>query len=614
MKYINHIVSCFMAVMAFALVGCDLDENPKSEASESMIFSSESGLKTFSWSFYHVLPDRLSASHMDESCDYGAKSSLSNMDMGQYATTTSSSWGWYALSNLNYFINHNNNTAVSQTVRDNYNGIARLFRAYYYYQKLIVYGAVPWISKSFEDPDDPKLMDPRDSRDTIISHIIDDLDFAASHITTKTVTNGSTLVNRWTALGLKSRVCLFEASWRKYHANDDLDFARTGCSKYTANDLFELAADAAKQVMDGGVYKLYMSSSYANGRGAYRALFTSTNGLTTENMLCIATDPDNALPGDANWWYNSSTKGVQLSMSRKFEKTYLNRNGSPYSDKNADGTYKSFKEETTNRDLRLNQTIRGYDYTRKNTSGNYVNTTPDIGGNNLTGYQFTKYVYDDVSYDNAAKNDNSYPLMRYAEILLNYAEAKAELGTLTDEDWAKTIGALRVRAGITGGTDETGTLTTKPVKAEPYIKAYYPGVTDPAILEVRRERGIELCLEGFRFDDLKRWNMAQLWVDDPWEGIFIPALDQPVDLNGDGTYDAYFYETGTVPDNYKAIGVYVGTDKKNVLNVEKVNGGYLIKYNISGRDWPKRQYLYPIPQVVIQKNPNLTQNPGWENN
>lgn len=392
MKYINHIVSCFMAVMAFALVGCDLDENPKSEASESMIFSSESGLKTFSWSFYHVLPDRLSASHMDESCDYGAKSSLSNMDMGQYTTTTSSSWGWYALSNLNYFINHNNNTAVSQTVRDNYNGIARLFRAYYYYQKLIVYGAVPWISKSFEDPDDPELMNPRDSRDTIISHIIDDLDFAASHITTKTVTNGSTLVNRWTALGLKSRVCLFEASWRKYHANDDLDFARTGCSKYTANDLFKLAADAAKQVMDGGVYKLYMSSSYANGRGAYRALFTSTNGLTMENMLCIATDPDNALPGDANWWYNSSTKGVQLSMSRKFQKTYLNRNGSPYSDKNADGTYKSFKEETTNRDLRLNQTIRGYDYTRKNTSGNYVNTTPDIGGNNLTGYQFTKYV------------------------------------------------------------------------------------------------------------------------------------------------------------------------------------------------------------------------------
>lgn len=615
MKLKYHILPCLvMALVAFLLSGCDLNEDPKSEASASSIFSSESGLQTFSWSFYNALPDRLSASHMDESCDYGAKSSLTNMDMGQYTTTTSNSWSWYTLSNLNYFITHNNNPAVSKTVRDNYNGIARLFRAYFYYNKLVTYGEVPWIDKSFEDPEDPDLMNPRDTRDSIISHIIDDLDFAAAHITTKSATNGSTLVNKWTALGLKSRVCLFEASWRKYHANDKLDFARTGCSKYSANDLYNLAAEAAKKVMESGVYRLHTSSSYANGRGAYRDLFTSTNGLTTENMLCIATDPDNALPGDANWWYNSSTKGVQLSMSRKFEKTYLNRDGSPYSDTKADGTYKTFAEETTGRDLRLNQTIRCSDYTCKNSTGNYVATTPDIGGNNLTGYQFTKYVYDDVSYDNAAKNDNSYPLMRYAEILLNYAEARAETGQLTNEDWAATIGALRARAGITGGTNATGTLTTKPLVAEPYIAAYYPGVTDPSVLEIRRERGIELCLEGFRNDDLKRWNMGQLWTDDPWEGMFIPALNQPIDLNGDGSYDAYFYESGDVPAKYKGIGVYVGTNSKNVLNVEPVKGGYLVKYNITGRAWPNRQYLYPIPQVVRQKNPNLTQNPGWSDN
>lgn len=616
MNFKYHILPVIaFALTGFTLTSCDLNEDPRSEASASTIFSSESGLKTFSWSFYNLLPGRLSASHMDNSSDYGVKSSLSSMEQGQYTTTSSNSWGWSGLSNLNYFIVHNNNPAVSQTVRDNYNGIARLFRAYYYYNKLVTYGPVPWIDKPFEDPEDPDLMNPRDPRDTIISHIIDDLDFAAAHITGKTVTTGSQTVNRWTALGLKSRVCLFEATWRKYHANDDLDFARTGCSKYSANDLFQLAADAAREVMDGGVYSLNTSGGYSgDGRGSYRSLFTSTNGLTRENMLVIATDPDEGVPGDANWWYNSSTKGVQLSMSRKFEKTYLNRDGSPYSEFNADGTYKNFKEETSNRDTRLNQTIRCYDYTCKNTAGTYENATADIGGNNLTGYQFTKYVYDDVTYDNAAKNDNSYPLMRYAEILLNYAEAKAELGTMTDEDWANTIGALRKRAGITGGTDETGTLTTKPTKAEPYIASYYPGVTDPTILEVRRERGIELCLEGFRSDDLKRWNMYQLWVNDPWEGIFIPALNQPVDLNGDGTYDAYFYESGSVPSAYKGIGVNVGTDKKNVLNVEQVNGGYLIKYNITGRAWPERQYLDPIPQVVIQKNPNLTQNPGWENN
>ena len=83
-------------------------------------------------------------------------------------------------------------------------------------------------------------------------------------------------------------------------------------------------------------------------------------------------------------------------------------------------------------------------------------------------------------------------------------------------------------------------------------------------------------------------------------------------LNGDGTYDAYFYDTDQIADEtYASIGVYVGTGKNNVLNVEKVNGGYLMKYNYAGRQWPARQYLYQVPEVVIQFNPNLKQNPGW---
>ena len=103
-------------------------------------------------------------------------------------------------------------------------------------------------------------------------------------------------------------------------------------------------------------------------------------------------------------------------------------------------------------------------------------------------------------YDTRDLNINSISEFRYGEVLLNYAEAMAELGTLTDADWAKTIGVLRTRGGITGG------INTKPTVADPYLVAnYFPGITDPTILEVRRERGIELCLEGFRFADLLRW-------------------------------------------------------------------------------------------------------------
>ncbi len=600
-----------LLLCASLFTGCDMDEEPQSSASVDMVFSSEKGLQTYSYSFYNVLPSRSEAFQRNTTLDYGAKNSLSGMEVGAYTTNSATSWSWSALRNINFFLENNTNEQLSEAVRNNYSGIARLFRARFYFDKLVQYGEVPWIDKVFNDSEDPDLYNPRDTRDVIISHIIEDLDYAYQNITEADVTHNSTIVNKWTAAAFKSRVCLFEAAWRKYHANDELDVARTGCTQYSSAELYQLAADAAKEVIEKGPYKLYTSGTYEGGRGAYRELFISDQAVTTEVMMAIETDKELGL-GEQNWWYNSSTYGPHLCMSRKFAKTYLNQDGSPYSEKNADGTYKTFIQESQNRDTRFNQTVRAADYTRKNSLGSYESTAANYTGHTLTGYQFTKFVMDDVSYDDGANNDNDIPILRYAEVLLNYAEAKAELGSLTDADWAMTIGALRARAGITGGTSQTGTLTTKPTSKEPYIATYYPTISDPVLLEIRREREIELTLEGFRLLDLKRWNCCDLWVNDPWEGVFIPALNTPLDMNGDGKYDAYFYETDKIGDeNYSSIGVYVGTNKNNVLNVVQVSGGYLLKYNYVGRQWPQRQYLYPIPEVVIQLNPNLTQNPGW---
>lgn len=593
------------------LTGCDMDEEPQAAASVSMSFGSEGGLKTLAYSFYNVLPDYSEAFKRNTTADFGPKNSIGGMEVGAYTVDSSTSWSWTALRNINFFLENNVDEKVSESVRNNYNGIARLFRARFYFDKLVQYGPVPWIDKVFNDPEDPDLMNPQDSRDVIIRHILEDLDFAYNNIATKEITTNSSLVNKWTAAAFKSRVCLFEAAWRKYHANDALDFAKTGCTEYSVNQLYELAASAAKEVMDNGPYSLNEAGVYANGRGAYRELFISDNTVTKEVMLAIVTDKVLQM-GEQNWWYNSSTYGPHLCMSRKFSKTYLNIDGTPYNEFNVDGSYKTFVQETTDRDTRLNQTIRAYDYTQKNATGTYVPTSANFTGHTLTGYQFTKFVMDDTSYNDARTNDNDIPIMRYAEVLLNYAEAKAELGTMTNDDWAKTIGALRKRAGIIDGTPATGTLTTMPTSSEPYIASYYPGVSSPTVLEVRRERAIELCLEGFRLTDLKRWNCCNLFVEDPWEGVFIPDLNTPLDMNGDGTNDAYFYNADNIPDEqYKSIGVYVGTNKNNVLNVREVDGGYLLQYNIAGRAWPERQYLYPIPGTVILKNPNLKQNPGW---
>lgn len=603
----------FISLLALGslFTGCDFDEDPQSAASVDMVFSSEKGLQTYAYSFYNVLPSGSGAFKQNTTFDYGAKNAISGMEVGAYTVNSSTSWSWTALRNINFFLENNVNENVSESVRNNYSGIARLFRARFYFEKLKQYGPVPWIEKTFNNVDDLDLQNSQDTRDLIIEKIIEDLDYAYKNITEEKKTTNSSLVNKWIAMGFKSRVCLFEAAWRKYHANDELDFARTGCTQYSPDDLYRQAAAAAKEVMDGGIYSIHEGTAYAGGRGSYRDLFISDNTVTDEVMMAIVTDKVLSL-GQQNWWYNSSTYGPHLCMSRKFAKTYLNIDGTPYSEFNADGSYKTFVEETTDRDTRLNQTIRGADYTRKDANGNYARTAANFTGHALTGYQLTKYVMDDVTYDDAATNDNDIPIMRYAEILLNYAEAKAELGELSDEEWTNTIGVLRRRAGITGGTAQTGTLTTKPTAIEPYIASYYPDVTDPVILEIRREREVELSLEGLRFFDLKRWNCFNLWEEDPWEGVFIPELNTPLDMDGDGTYDAYFYDTDEINDaSHKAIGVYVGTNKNNVLNVKQVSGGYLLKYNIAGRSFPERQYLYPIPEVVIQKNPNLKQNPGW---
>lgn len=598
----NNIIALILSASVL-VVSCDLAEQPKAKAGRDMIFGSETGLLTYTNGFYEYLPDYDNAHKQNITMDNAAKNATGTYEVGAYTTNTSTSWSWGSIRNVNYFLKYNTSSNVSEPIRNNYSGIARLFRAYLYFNKLVQYGAVPWIDIPLE-PDSPELYKTQDSRDVIISKMIEDLDFAAQNITEEKITPNSNRVNRWTALFFKSRVCLFEASFRKYHATGSKygkDYLKD--CKITAEELYRQAADAAQEIIEKGPYRLYTGTPYANGRGSYRELFISDNAVSQEVMLSLALDPVLQL-GEANWYYNSSTYGPHLCMTHAFAKTYLNLDGTPYNDKKGD-TYKTFAEETSGRDYRLNQTIRGADYTCKDKEGVFVPTPANMTGHSLTGYQFTKYVMDDISFDGGRTNYNDVPIARYAEVLLNYAEAKAELGTLTDADWEKTIGALRGRAGITGGLDK------KPTTADPYMMSIYTGVTDPVILEVRREREIELILEGLRLNDLKRWACGKLWETAAWDGIYIPALDTPLDLNGDGTNDVFVTEDNKYSGPYKSIAMYTGDNLKVVKLADDTKGGYRLNYEIS-RVWNDNMYIYPIPEIVIQKNPNLKQNPGWD--
>ena len=266
-----------------------------------------------------------------------------------------------------------------------------------------------------------------------------------------------------------------------------------------------------------------------------------------------------------------------------------------------------FMDEVKNRDKRLQQTIRMGDY--KRIDGGVQTPAPPIFSYTYTGYQPIKYCLDDVFYDSGANNDNSIPLIRFAEVLLNYAEAKAELGVFTDADWEKTIGALRGRAGITGG------LTARPTKADPYLQAnYFPEITDPSLLEIRRERGIELVFEGLRFSDLLRWKKGNLMTM-PWNGFYVPELDKPMDLNEDGILDVCFTMNENVENPISGVTyVVVSEMKAGKVNPQRLSGntkGELTWLNNIPRVWEDKHYLYPIPDLDIIMNPNLTQNPGW---
>lgn len=584
-----------ISVCAATLVGCDLTETQKATADKALIFGSETGLKAYTMSFYGMLPSTEKANRQDAMSDYLAKTSFEDFELGIITSENCGTWDWSDIREVNYFLDNNNYTSVPEDVRNNYSGVALFFRALLYYDKLVYFGEVPWIGRVL-NPGDPELTAPRDSRDVIIQHIIDDLDQAYQWIKSESSSDSQAcLLNKYCAMLLKSRVCLFEASWRKYHAGTDYV---KNC-KITSDELFTLAAEAAEVVMNSGKFSLN-TGAYKDGSGPYSALFSSDVVPTNEVMLAVAADTQLSA-GFANYYFN--VQETRPSLTRPFMNSYLNIDGTPYSEKHSNGVYKTFLEETTGRDLRLNQTIRAYDYKRTNANGVSERTIPNFNYS-LTGYHITKYTIPDAAYDVYGANNNDMPVMRYAEVLLNYAEAKAELGTLTNKDWERTIGALRARAGITGG------LTTKPTTIDATFRStYFPKINDPVILEIRRERAIELCLEGFRMRDLRRWARADLWQSAKWTGVFIPGYDKLIDINGDGVDDVYF-SNPTVPNVPADMAEYVVALNANVETVT-VNGGFVLQYTLKGRVWNDRMYLDPICSDDILMNPNLTQNPGY---
>lgn len=604
----------FFIFIIVTLSGCELEQLPEGSASKEAVFGNEKGLELYANSFYNMLPSGSDIYRTEGITDYGARRDApAFMVAGSYTVTSTditnesgytrvslggdANWVWTSLRNINYFIVNLRDPALTGKIPEdvirNYLGMARFFRAWFYFEKVKRYGDVPWINKLL-DVTDPDLHKSRDPRTLVMDSVLADLNYACANIK---LTNdpSRSLVTKYVAYAYKSRVCLFEGTFRKYH--DELNLAAT------ADRWLTEAANAARIVMDESGHKIYDGDGT---EASYRRVFTSTDPLAEEVMMAVLMDLSLSVTHTANWIFTSSTTGYRFNFIRTFINTYLKTDGTPFTDTPGYQTM-LFMDEVKDRDKRLQQTIRMGDYQRIN-GGVFVPAPPNFSYS-YTGYQPIKWSLDDTYYDTRDLNINAVSLIRYAEVLLNYAEAKAELGTLTDEDWANTIGKLRARGGITGG------LTTRPTVIDPYLQnTYFPDITDPVILEIRRERPIELCMEGFRFYDLIRWKRGELLAME-WNGMYVPELITPMDLNEDGIPDVAFYQ-GEMPSPAVPGVVYIDVSemsggKPNSQRLKNGNHGELTWLNTIPRTWNDKMYYYPIPEADRLMNTNLIQNPGW---
>lgn len=571
-------------IVAFSFSSCKkyLDKSPFDSLTSEQAFSNEQNIKLYVNSFYQqMIPTAQDVFKGDNMSDICSVRDVPGYLGGIFTSQQATGWTWGTLRNINYFLSRINSAPLTQDKINYYTAIAKFFRSWFYFDMVKQYGDVPWYNKPL-DPTDSALYNPRSPRTLIMDSVLADINEACTYLDTKK-DNSSTIITKWVALGMKSRICLFEGTFRKYQTQFNL----TG----TADGWLQLAAAAASEVIESKIYDVYNTNKPTSD---YRSLFISSTPQNKEVMLAAVYNNDLQLWHDANWNFTAASYGGNVSLNKSFIETYLNLDGTRFTDILKFDTL-PFHKEVKNRDARLSQTIRMGAYKRSDG----LPAPPDFG-QTYTGYQILKFTTEDKSIDTKVGNFNAIPIMRYAEILLNFAEAKAELGTLSATDWDNSIALLRKRAGITN--------TSMPPTIDAHLQTnFFPDVSSASILEIRRERGVELAVEGFRYDDLKRWKAGKL-LEKTYDGIYVPAMNTLIDLNEDAKADVSFVTTLPSP-RVPGVIYYIIDNKASKLS-NGTKGKLLWRANVV-KSYEEYKYLAPIPYSQLLLNLNLVQNPGW---
>jgi hypothetical protein len=532
-------------------------------------------------------------------------------------------WRWGNVRTINYFLNHYHEadaSVASPDLLNKYAAEAYFFKAWDYYLKIVAFGEVPWLEKDL-NINSPELYYPRTPREQLADSILQCLNYAVQYISN---TGGPTgRINRDMVNFLKARFCLFEGTFRKYHTELDL--------QATAGKFLEECVTACNEIISSGKYQLYNVPSAEVGNDPYWHLF-KLNGMTggDHKEAILARVYDGSKLGHGTSRYFNMNRGNASGRyckgaTKDLIDEYLCIDGLPAT---SSPLFKGYDgddwRELDNRDPRLRQTVvkPGEYVTIFDRDKGTINQTehglkyPEItyncptanqtttGGPCVTGYMFIKH-WTNETVDNGSTTNGSQTalIFRYAEALLMYAEAKAELGTITNADLDLTVNALRKRAGFDFTEYPNSKLTLENIPADARLdnlyRQYAGYVPSPILREIRRERRIEMAMEGLRREDLARWKAGK-FIEKPIRGMKFTTEKQKL---YDGT------NTSKAKNAPKAI-----LNSDVFIDSEGFIIGYPKSPNVTNGivRWDDRYYYNPIPLQELELNKNLTQTPGWQ--
>jgi starch-binding outer membrane protein, SusD/RagB family len=533
-----------IVISFFTAIACNdefLEKYPLDQVNDASFWKTAADIEMYANQFYPALKNPDGTWKLDNTTDDLVPGDRTPYVWNEYTIPTSGGgWGkrdWLAIRSCNYALDRIADMETNEEMQK-YEGEIRFFKAWNYVNKVKRYGDVPWLEHNLET-DSEDLYKARDSRKVIFTNLLSDLDFAIAHLPEESSTDRLT---KYAALAFKAEACLFEGTFRKYHNLGDHEA------------MLRESVNAAEAIINSQKFSLYTTG---NPEEDFFDMFVqyelkgNPEGIMVQRFLT-----------DKRMHVNVRILGEpHTGYSKDFVQSYLCKDGLPIALSPLYQGDAAFDDEFVDRDPRMNQSI----YNNSRVYRQYSDGTqeyrlmPQFDNNYCTTSYFIIKGYSIHEIDRlqgqCTVDDFIY---RYGRVLIGYAEAKAELGECTQAVLNMSVNKLRDRVGMPHMNINVG-----------FVDPNWPNWEVPVsalINEIRRERRIELCGEGSRWDDITRWKAGKL-------------LDNPLTQVG-------ACDPGT--------------------------GEYRVVYpGISPRVWVDKLYMYPIPILEITLNPKLVQNPGW---